>query len=129
MTKHPDLMAQAIEFRTVMGQPVDVFTRDISNLQGSLIEEECQEFVEALQMAIGSIQNSRAREDALKELADLVYVAFQAAAAFGWELDEALDRVHKSNLSKLVDGKPLKNHHGKVLKGPNYEPPTLTDLI
>ena len=83
MTKHPDLMAQAIEFRTVMGQPVDVFTREISNLQGSLIEEECQEFVEALQMAIGSIQNSRAREDALKELADLVYVAFQAAAALG----------------------------------------------
>ena len=80
MTKHPDLMAQAIEFRTVMGQPVGAFTREISNLQGSLIEEE-QEFVEALQMAIGSIQNSRAREDALKELADLVYVAFQAAAA------------------------------------------------
>ena len=79
--------------------------------------------------AIGFIQNDRAREQALKELADLVYTAFQYAAAAGWELDEALDRVHKSNLSKLVDGKPLKREDGKVLKGPNYEPPYLTDLI
>ena len=73
--------------------------------------------------------NPRAREHALKELADLVYVCFQMAAAFGWELDEALDRVHKSNLSKLVDGLPLKREDGKVIKGPNYEPPYLVDLI
>jgi predicted HAD superfamily Cof-like phosphohydrolase len=59
----------------------------------------------------------------------LVYVAFQYAAAAGWELDEALDRVHKSNLSKLVDGKPLKRQDGKVLKGPNYQPANLIDLV
>lgn len=95
----------------------------------TLIAEEFNEFVEAHNDAIGFIQNDRAREQALKELADLVYVCFQYAAAAGWELDEALDRVHKSNLSKLVDGKPLKREDGKVLKGPNYEPPTLIDLI
>jgi predicted HAD superfamily Cof-like phosphohydrolase len=44
-------------------------------------------------------------------------------------LDEALDRVHKSNMSKLVDGKPLKRDDGKVLKGPNYKPPYLADLV
>jgi predicted HAD superfamily Cof-like phosphohydrolase len=65
----------------------------------------------------------------LKELADLVYVCFQFAAAAGWELDEALDRVHESNMSKLVDGKPLKREDGKVLKGPNYKPPYLEDLV
>lgn len=44
--------------------------------------------------------------------------------------DEAFLRVHKSNLSKLGDdGKPLRRKDGKVLKGPNYQPPVLTDLI
>jgi predicted HAD superfamily Cof-like phosphohydrolase len=46
-----------------------------------------------------------------------------------WDLDEALRRVHHSNLSKLVDGKPLRREDGKVLKGPNYCPPDLLDLV
>ena len=37
-------------------------------------------------------------------------------------------RVHQSNLSKLDDeGKPVLRADGKVLKGPNYQPPDLTD--
>ena len=48
----------------------------------------------------------------------------------GWFLDEALDRVHRSNMSKLGDdGQPLYRDDGKVLKGPNYKPPNLEDLI
>jgi hypothetical protein len=49
--------------------------------------------------------------------------------AFGWDLDVAYNRVMDSNMSKLVDGKPLKREDGKVLKGPNYKPPTLIDLV
>ena len=68
--------------------------------------------------------------EALKELADLVYVAYQYANNMGWDLDEALHRVHLSNMSKLDDnGKPIYREDGKVLKGPNYKPPTLTDLV
>ena len=48
----------------------------------------------------------------------------------GWFLDEALNRVHISNMSKLGDdGKPIYREDGKVLKGPNYKPPNLEDLI
>ena len=48
----------------------------------------------------------------------------------GWDLDRALERIHESNMSKLdEDGKPIKRDDGKVLKGPNYRTPTLTDLI
>jgi predicted HAD superfamily Cof-like phosphohydrolase len=48
----------------------------------------------------------------------------------GWNLDEALDRVHRSNMSKLdVDGQPIYRADGKVLKGPNYQPPNLSDLV
>jgi len=28
-----------------------------------------------------------------------------------------------------VDGKPLRREDGKILKGPNYQPPFLTDLL
>jgi len=98
-------------------------------VQNTLIVEEFKEFLDAHNYAIKFLDNPLAREHALKELADLVFVCFQYAAAAGWELDEALDRVNTSNLSKLVDGKPLKREDGKVKKGPNYVPPYLTDLV
>ena len=45
-------------------------------------------------------------------------------------IDEAFERVHASNMSKLGDdGKPIRREDGKVLKGPNYKPPVLIDLI
>lgn len=112
-----------------MSQPCGRFEPDTLRTQARLIEEESTEFQEAHLEAIYNIQNPRAREAALKELADLVYVCFQYAAAAGWELDVALDRVHQSNLSKLVDGKPIKREDGKVLKGPNYKPANLIDLV
>lgn len=66
----------------------------------------------------------------LKELADLVYVTYGFAATFGWDLDEAVRRVHASNMSKLgVNGDVIYREDGKVLKGPNYEEPNLTDLV
>lgn len=128
-TKAPDLLGQALQFRVAMDQPIASFTPLNLDLQADLIVEETNEFCEAFEVCLRHIQNPRARIDALKELADLVYVCFQFAAAAGWELDEALARVHTSNMSKLVDGKPLKDENGKVRKGPNYKPPFLDDLI
>ena len=74
--------------------------------------------------------NATIESEALKELADLIYVCYQYAENMGWFLDEALDRVHISNMSKLGDdGKPIYREDGKVLKGPNYKSPNLEDLI
>ena len=97
-------------------------------LQRRLIVEEFKEFLDAEnQLIMGLTLNSA---DCLKEIADLVYVCYQYAANLGWDLDEALDRVHKSNMSKLDDnGNPIYREDGKVLKGPNYQPPNLTDLV
>ena len=95
--------------------------------QKNLIVEEFKEFIESEGMLFR--ENIVFESEALKELADLVYVAYQYAENMGWFLDEALDRVHISNMSKLgEDGKPLYREDGKVLKGPNYKPPDLTDL-
>jgi len=89
-----------------------------------LIVEEFKEFLEA------ESELPDFRDEALKELADLVYVCYQYAANMSWDLDEALNRVHISNMSKLgEDGKPIYRADGKVLKGPNYQPPNLKDLV
>mgnify|MGYP003134174440 CR=1 FL=1 len=117
----PDLLGQALQFRIAMDQPICYATAEELFLQRLLIAEEYQEFRTALDLGIEA--------QSLKELADLVYVCFQYAVAAGWELDEALARVHQSNMSKLVNGKPIKNDEGKVLKGPNYKPPFLEDLL
>ena len=76
------------------------------------------------------MHGSNVQTDCLKELADLVYVCYQYAENMRWDLDGALDLVHESNMSKLgEDGKPIYREDGKVLKGPNYKPPDLTDLV
>ena len=96
--------------------------------QRSLIVEEFKEFLEADNLLF--MDSPRWKADCLKELADLVYVCYQYAANMNWDLDEALDRVHESNLSKLdEEGNPIYREDGKVLKGPDYKPPTLTDLV
>ena len=96
--------------------------------QKNLIVEEFKEFLEAEGMLFR--ENIVFESEALKELADLVYVCYQYAENMGLLLDEALDRVHKSNMSKLDhEGNPIYREDGKVLKGPNYKPPTLTDLV
>ena len=98
------------------------------NKQKNLIVEEFKEFLEAEGMLFRN--NPVFPAEALKELADLVYVCYQYAENMSWNLDEAMNRVHESNMSKLdKDGKPIYRDDGKVLKGPNYKPPDLSDLI
>ena len=96
--------------------------------QKNLIVEEFKEVLEAE----GQLwrDNIKTHEEMLKELADLVYVCYQYAENMGWLLDEAMNSVHESNMSKLgEDGKPIYREDGKVLKGPNYKPPNLEDLF
>ena len=68
--------------------------------------------------------------EVLKELSDVVFVCYQFAAAYGLDLDAAMDRVFESNMSKLGDdGKPIYREDGKVLKGPFYRQPDLKSLV
>ena len=118
---------QAKEFRTKYNLKSSR-SKDKRSYQKTLIVEEFKEFLEAEGMLFR--KNTTIEAEALKELADLIYVCYQYAENMGWLLDEALDRVHLSNMSKLDDeGKPVYREDGKVLKGPNYKPPTLTDLV
>ena len=121
------LTDQAKQFRSTYGIENNP-PKPSRSYQKNLIVEEFKEFLEADGMLFRHGKN--AQEECLKELADLVYVCYQYAENMGWFLDEALNRVHESNMSKLdEDGKPIYREDGKVLKGPNYAPPNLEDLI
>ena len=114
------------EFAECMDHPLDEqwrFNRNLEDLRYGLIAEEFGE--------VSDESDAGTRPAAMiKELADLVYVAYGYAATFGWNLDEAVRRVHVSNMSKLgPDNTPLKRPDGKVLKGPNYKKPDLSDLV
>lgn len=98
------------------------------NLQIKLIIEEYTEVIEAYDAFKQADKSTHVA--LLKELADLVFVCYQAAENMGWDLDEAMRRVFESNMSKLDDtGAPIRNEAGKVLKGPNYKAPDLSDLV
>lgn len=124
------LLQQAITFRQAMEQPINTTDETVHELQASLITEEYIEFCDEFDCEFHTLDTVKENQvNQLKELSDLVFVCYQFAAARGWDLDTAMRRVFESNMSKLVDGKPLRRADGKVLKGPNYQPPILDDLI
>ena len=119
------LSNSAIEFRNAFKIPNSLSGR---TRQKNLIVEEFKEFLDADQNMV--LMHPQDREATLKELADLIYVCAQYAENMNWDIEQALRRVHKSNMSKLgEDGKPIYREDGKVLKGPNYQPPDLSDLV
>ncbi len=121
------LSSQAQEFRAAY-QIANSHSHSVRTRQRNLITEEFKEFLDAEGMLYRS--NPQFPQECLKEIADLVYVCYQYAANMGWDLDEAMHRVHESNMSKLdEEGKPILREDGKVLKGPNYTPPNLEDLV
>jgi predicted HAD superfamily Cof-like phosphohydrolase len=83
----------------------------------------------------GGITEGLLQEDEFEEWVkisdDVPVVVQEALDIFGEDIIlEALRRVHASNMSKLGDdGKPIFREDGKVLKGPNYKKPYLTDLL
>ena len=94
----------------------------IVSLRSALIEEELSELKEA-------VKNKDISEVA-DALTDILYVTYGAGHAYGIDLDKCFDEVQNSNMSKLdINGKPIYNESGKVMKGPNYFKPDLSKFI
>ncbi len=124
-------------FSKAMGQPTEVRQPDAKLLafRYKLLLEEVAELGEEIAYAMAESNFKAGIPDKvkvrmLKELADVQYVLSGLAVTFDLPLEEAFIRVHNSNMSKLDDdGKPTYNADGKVLKGRNYTPPNLDNLI
>jgi NTP pyrophosphatase (non-canonical NTP hydrolase) len=89
---------------------------DSKDLQMTFIEEEFYELLHAY--------NNLDRCDIIKEATDLIWVVYGLLHIMDVDVDEAFKRLFDSNNSKL----PFTFKDGKVQKGKNYQPPTLTDL-
>ncbi len=114
MTKH---------YQEVTGQEPDYF------LYSELIQEEFEEWYSCCPSGIGNVPDPT--EEELKELADLVYVIYGYANARGWDLNEALYRVHSNNLGRMYqpDGSIKRHENGKILKNKAYPKVDLKDLV
>ena len=113
-------------FMTTFGQEVknkaSLSSENINNLRINLIEEELNEFKEAV--------SKKDLKEVADALTDILYVTYGAGHAFGINLDKCFEEVQKSNMSKLGnDGEPIYNEHGKVMKGPKYFKPNLKKFL
>ena len=114
------------KFMKTFGQEVkekaEFQSHKIISLRYELIKEELTELEEAI--------NKKDIKEVADALTDILYVTYGAGHAFGINLDKCFDEVQKSNMSKLgLDGKPIFNDKGKVLKGPNYFKPDLKRFV
>lgn len=125
---------QVLECHQAMEMAInDKFSIPLLELRQRLLNEEMSELNTEIDNLINELKTSgettaASRAKMLKELADLQYVLSGMVISLGLPMHEAFARVHQSNMSKLVNGKPLKRADGKFLKGPNYQPPYLQDI-
>lgn len=98
---------------------VDNFLEEVSELQ-----EELTYFYYVLQGGKDTFSTGMAkqhtRENLVKELADVQYTLSGLALYLETNLEEAFNRVHTNNMSKLIDGKIVRAENGKVLKPEGY---------
>lgn len=115
------------EFQLAFDQEVNneptILLPEESRLRFDLAEEELIEYEEATE--------EEDLVETLDSLVDQMYILLGTINAHGMQdiFEEAFNRVHENNLSKLVDGKPLKNEVGKVIKPKGFKPVVLNDLV
>jgi predicted HAD superfamily Cof-like phosphohydrolase len=93
-------------------------------LRFNLLKEENEEYLEACRSG-----NLVEIADAL---GDVLYIAFGTILRHGLQdhIQAVFDEIQRSNLSKLgPDGQPIYREDGKVLKGPGYTPPNISQIL
>lgn len=113
------------DFQTAVGQNIGVKPElpdpAERELRLRLLKEEYEEYIQ------GECKNDV--ENIAKELADIIYIVCGTAASYGIPLDKVFAEVHKSNMAKLVDGKPVRRADGKILKPDGWRPPDIKSIL
>lgn len=115
-------------FHETYGLPVnetpDISDEKTNRLRIALLEEEVAELRTALEQ--GDIV------EVLDALTDIQYVLDGSYLSFGLAhlKEAAFAEVQRSNMSKLDEnGKPIYREDGKIMKGPNYSAPDMTQFF
>lgn len=146
--KHNMEFPYALENAYDLGEAVKVL-----ELRRKLIKEEVDELCEAVNALLFCLEDARdkhvsvnrwlayakmehwedwhnAKVELADAIGDILVVTIGTAIALGFDIEKIMKRIHASNMSKLgADGKPIYRKDGKVLKGPDYFPPFLEDLV
>jgi predicted HAD superfamily Cof-like phosphohydrolase len=113
------------EFHEAFGQHIgekpEFPDEDERKLRVKLLREEFREYLDG-----ESFENLVEVADAL---ADIIYIACGTAVSYGIPLDDVFAEVHRSNMAKLVDGKPIYREDGKVLKPEGWMPPDIKGVL
>lgn len=128
-------LKQVEEFHTTFGVRVAKDIESVRNLpeedwikllnrRKSLIQEESKELCNELEEDIDLA-------NAAKEIADLIYVCYGTVLELGLQdkFEEVFNEVHRSNMSKLENGKPVYRADGKVIKGKDYSPANIDKIL
>lgn len=115
------------EFHEAFGLPVrdnpgEAIPWKVRQLRVDLMREEYGEYMRA-ETDSGSLA------EVAGELADILYIAYGTAVAYGIDLEAVFREVHRANMSKLEDGKPLYREDGKVLKGKDFRPADIAAVL
>ena len=108
-------LKQVQEFNKAFG------IKDVSlDLRYNLIYEELSEYY----LAGDTIEEADA-------IGDMLYLVFGAVIDAGLEdkIEAIFDEIHRSNMSKLEDGRPIYREDGKVMKGKDYFPPNIKEIL
>jgi predicted HAD superfamily Cof-like phosphohydrolase len=107
------------KFGATIGAAPGIPEEEESTLRLSLIFEEFLELV----LAVGR----RDTPQMIDAICDLLFVVWGTAEAFGVkDIEPFFDEVFRSNMTKEGGGTRA---DGKILKGPNYEPPRIKELL
>ena len=68
------------------------------------------------------------KKEFLDSLGDQVVTSIGTAYCANMDIVGALTEIDRSNWSKFVNGKPIFNQNGKIIKGPNYSKPNLEGM-
>jgi len=120
-----DMFKMVKEFQTAVGQHIG-FRPEFPNgtervLRMKLMKEEFDEYNES--------EYDNDLVNLAKELADIIYIACGTAASYGIPLNEVFEEVHRSNMTKLVDGKPVYREDGKILKPEGWTAPDIESVL
>lgn len=122
-----DIINSVKEFNKAFKLPLrdkpQLIDKDEYKLQYELLKEEVCEYLQACKdNDIIGVADA---------LGDILYILIGACIRHGLhdKIHDVFDEIHRSNMTKLVNGKPIYNEAGKVLKSKNYEVPNLYPIL
>ena len=94
---------KVVEFNKIFGVPVskkpqlNIFDKNskLTKLRFDLIKEEVVELNDAIK--------DKDFVEVIDALGDILYVVYGAGSSFGVDMNDVLDKIHKSNMSKLCN--------------------------